>query len=181
MMRAFVDRDELLEAFNIIKGMRPASFAADAQVAFENGQLVIDSAGNSVTMEAHGEWPGVARVPMSFFVGLAKRPPDRDAVEFRVEGERFHIGSTSIACAVQSEREGAISIPLDPPITTLLKLAFTESHDLVEKAGLTRAVRNAEVRAGRRVDQAAVHLKTLGIEAEELAAFVREMIIRKKP
>lgn len=178
VMHVRVSGGELADALMIWRGMAQDRFAADAQVYFDDGLLVIDSAGNSVAVSAEGEWPRVARVPMNFMLGLAKRPADGDSIRIRVEGDRFHVGPTSTECAVQPAREAGIIVQLDPPIRTLLKLSLANAPDQVERAGLARAVERAETQAAELIDRAARHLSKLGIERGEVVAFVRETILK---
>ena len=79
--------------------------ASEAVLSFRDGRLEIHVSGNfrAVSVPARGMWPGQARVPGQFIVGVAKVPPAGDPVTFRVVGDRLHVQSISVGCQWQPD------------------------------------------------------------------------------
>lgn len=179
-MELNVSYSEAKEALGILSDIGTKLLPADAQLYYVDGKLFIDSAGNSVSMEAMGHWGAVARVPISFIVGVGKKLPMADPIVFKIVDSRFYIGQSSTDCVLQSSAETEISVPLDAPISSILKIHFEETSDRIDKAGLRQAVDVAVKKANKHVNQAAKCLSTLGIRPEDLAEFVKDTIKNQK-
>ncbi|MBK9968922.1 MAG: hypothetical protein IPP07_30420 [Holophagales bacterium] len=102
------------------------------------------------------------RISGAFLLALAKMPPG-DPMIVSVRDGRFHLGSMSTACVEQESWKSEISLPLDPSIVEILRLAFHYPPERVERAGLKKRVEEAQTRAAKILDLAAVTLAPLGI------------------
>jgi hypothetical protein len=172
MMHVTITRAELLASLAYFEDMSIERLAAEAQVYATGVGMVIDCAGNSVQLAARGQWQRVARVPASLFIGLAKRPPSGDEIVMRVEGERFFLGSTSAECVLQDEPETRIIMPLDPSLAALFRTNFHYPQDVIDQAGLLRAVDAAVEQSLTLIRDAADVLAPLGISAPVLRDLV---------
>tara|TARA_R110000824_G_scaffold401792_1_gene616547 strand:+ start:12727 stop:13269 length:543 start_codon:yes stop_codon:yes gene_type:complete len=179
-MELKVSHAEATEVLGMLSHLGAKHLPAEAQLYYADGKLNVDSAGNIVSMDASGHWDAVARVPISFIVGVGKKLPTTDPIVFKIVDSRFYIGQSSSECVLQSSAETEISVPLDASISTILKIHFEETPDRIDKAGLRQTVDVALQKANKHVNQAAECLKVLGIRPEDLAEFVKENIKNQK-
>lgn len=172
-MRVEVQRKDLVAALSTWRGLKASQFPAEAQVYLDGDALVIDSGGNAVEVPCKGSWEGVARVPMSYFLGLIGKLPADLSLDIRAVGDRFYIGSSSIGCALQPVHVEEPSLTLNPSLPEILALAYSRTPTELEQAGLRLKVDEANEKAANLVDNAMVHLAKLGIDREQLVAFIR--------
>ncbi len=70
--RLQIDRAELIQTLNAINKIFTTASKAEAVLSFENGTLIIELQGMSVSLPASGEWPGRARIATGFLIMLAQ-------------------------------------------------------------------------------------------------------------
>ncbi len=178
MPQVQVDRSELLQAFKSIKRLTRAGEKAEAVLSFEGGALSIALPGMEVGAAATGDLAGRVRVPAQFIQMLAKMPPTGDPVVFTVEGDRLRVGSSTTPCTWEEDAGARIRLPLNPPFTTVLGVAYHYTPDDIEKAGLKEAVAAAEKRRDALIGQALGALGEFGVTRAELRTLVDDKMKR---
>jgi hypothetical protein len=133
----------------------------------------------TVAPGAQGDWSGQVRFPADSLVMLAKLPPAGDPLEFSVRDRRLHVGSCSVACAVQHAWTKSIELPVNADLAQILGLHLTYTPDEIEAAGYSRVVDRAKSTAERRIAKAAEALGELRIEPGELHEWAYATLRRK--
>ncbi len=163
----------------LVRGVRKPM--GEAMLSYWDGKLEISCSGIAVSVPARGTWPGQARVPGQFIVGLAKVPPAGDPVTFRVEGDRLSISTLSVVCTWQQPAARTIHVPVNPSLTWLLSLPLHYTGDEIGKAALAGDIQTAQARGGRLIARALTALKPFGVLRDDLAQLVFKSIERQHP
>jgi len=124
-----VPRKELIEALKMLRKHAKKKGAGDSILSYEDGMLTIQISGAVARAEAHGDWPGEARVPGRRISRLGPAVPPGDPVEISVEQGRLNIGSLSFNCVWQQKGASRILLPLDAPLPVILSAALKYSQD----------------------------------------------------
>jgi hypothetical protein len=173
-----VDRSELIPVLKSIGKIVKRSETGEAVLYREDDMLKIALPGVEVGVAAEGHWPGRARIPAQFLLVLARVPPDGDPVHFRVEKGRLRINSSATACVWKEDTDSPIELPLNPPFTMLLSVAYHYTPDDILRAGLQDNVASAEQRRDTLIGQALAILSEFGVTHAELRTLVDEKMRR---
>lgn len=123
----------------------------DALFGFQAGVLRIEAAGIAGSAAAEGEWPGEARVPAAFLVGLARWVPSSGRAELYVQDGKlsFRTGSLSMdkECRWETSERSSIQLPMHPTLRHLAQIAMSYTTDEIERAGATAPVTEAKEKA----------------------------------
>lgn len=163
-----IRREDLLLALKPLRLVRSPKNASEALISMEGDSLCFSVIGIATYVQAEGSWTGEVRISGAFLLALAKMPPPGDPMIVSVRDGRFHFGPMSTACVEQESWKSEISLPLDPSIVEILRLAFHYPPERVERAGLKKRVEEAQTRAAKLLDLAAVTLAPLGITRADL-------------
>jgi hypothetical protein len=175
-----IPRSDFLEGLKPLKKYVKPTETGDGLITMEEGQLVVSVVSIRVRFPAEGAWPGTVRVAGRFIAGVSRMPPLDNPMAITVRDGRLAIGNLSTSCTVQQESPAQMLLPLNATdFIELLHLAAEYPADQIEAAGLTGRVREAQARADRLIQQAAVILSPLGITEAEIAALVNSVLTRQ--
>jgi hypothetical protein len=172
MAQVRANRAELLDALKSVSRMARTANKAEAVLCLKGDALTISLPGMEVGAAASGDLTGRVRVPVTFFLMLAKVPPSGDPILFEVSGGRLKVGSSTTACTCEAETGARIRLPLNPPFPMVLSVAYHYTPSDIEQAGLKETVADAEKRRDILIGNALVALADFGVTREELRALV---------
>ncbi|MFZ0928388.1 MAG: hypothetical protein WAN11_07295 [Syntrophobacteraceae bacterium] len=169
-----INREDFLAMLEPLKRFAKKKQVGDAALSMEDGDLVISFVGISTGAPATGNWSGEVRVPGRLIWGIAMVPPEGDPIRLEVRDGRLHIGTLSVSCLAQKTQKSAVNPLMDPELVKMLRLRLIYPLDRLDKAGLTRALVQAEEKARKIVGHAAKILAPLNISESDLMRMVKE-------
>jgi hypothetical protein len=167
-----IETAELTAAVTTLRRLIRLEKAGEAILSYSDGMLRMAAGGAALSVPATGHWQGEARVPARFFSSPPPFDRKSENVTLSLEGDRLHLGRSSINCAWQQPETGLPKLPMDPPFRRVLRLPLEHSRDQIEKAGLSGVVAEAEARRSAVVETAARALEPLGITRADVFGFV---------
>lgn len=173
-----VTKAALDRAIGILNRAAKSRHDEDAKIYFEHGELVIDFEGASASLPAAGNWPGLALVPVRFFVALPKLPPTLTHINVRVEHHRFHLGSSSIACEWEQASSSPVFLPANPTMLDYVRLAENCPDADIATAGLMETVTSAQEWRRALETKAFEVLRPLGVTSEDVSALTSQVLRR---
>jgi len=141
----------------------------EATLGFENGELVIEIAGNRVVVPAEGEWPGAVRIVARTLIPIVTFPPDPDPLTLCFKTGRFFIAGWSVN-ATWLDDAGANPVKI-PSVATYLDVLALKEHSHRKSDSSARdqqEVKNARQSMNILLDQAAKLLVPVGITRPDL-------------
>lgn len=148
----------------------------DVLLAYESGFLSIESGGVKAVMHAQGEWGGRAYFSSTVLKALVSYPPSNDPVVISYADGRLLVGGLTIKCEWSSSKKLDHPHPNDSDIIGLLALEHTAPRAQVNGPDLGKKIRNAKLKAERRIKKAAEYLQELGVSEYELRSIVGRKI-----
>lgn len=171
--RVSVARHELVEALGRMARLVPQEESAEALVSVDEGMLSISVSGVAASLPAFGTWTGEVRVSAKFVRMVGLDPPSGDPLVVEVRGERLFFGTTlSAPCVEQDAWKSEVPIALNATVVDVLRLPFLYPQERLERAGLTRRVKEAESIAVEAIAEAAKPLEAIGISPSDLQRLV---------
>jgi hypothetical protein len=145
-------------------------------LAFENGFLSLESNRIKTVMRAEGQWDGRAQFSGEILRALALVPPSKNPVTISYAQNRILIEGMTIACTWQSNRDDGIDFMIDvamnPDIIDFLAMDRVGQRVNVGKPGISQKIRGAKEKMERRVKNASIQLRDLGISEAEIRALI---------
>lgn len=175
-----VGRADLATALRLFRKFLRAKVRTDeALLTYEERHLTLELGGMATSVRAAGEWRGKARVPGWFIRNFARLLPEADPIHLEVRDGKFFLENTSTSCAWQDLGCEPIELPMDPPLSAVLHVAFTREEDEIANSGLTATVERALKRRDLLVSRAAEILAPLDVQERDLVGIVEECIRRR--
>ena len=163
-----VARDELEKALRTLRRLIKTRRPPEAQLTYEDRELVIRIGGATVSATAWGRWSGMARAPGLVLTNLDRSLPDMDPMPVSIRNGRLKIGRSSFACAWHDEVPEALEVPIDAGLLHLLRLPLEHEPEHIEAAGLGDVVARAEAKRDELIERAMRTLMPLEIGEKEL-------------
>jgi hypothetical protein len=137
-------------------------------LAFESGFLSIESGDIKVVMNAIGEWHGRASFSSEILRALAAVPPNINPLVFEYEDGYLKIGLTKIPCTWETVSATFIENLEKPSLLDLLALEKIMPRVEIGGTELGKEVKNARMRAERKISKAATKLAELEISEADI-------------
>lgn len=174
-----IKTSDMAEAFTKLRHRMRLKKAGEAILSYDKGLLRMAAGGSAFSVPASGTWQGEVRVPASFFSSPPPFDRKSENVKMSLEGNRLHLGRSSMNCAWQQPESGLPKLPMNPPFRHVLRLPLEYSRDQIEKAGLSGLVAEAEARRSALVEKAAGPLEPLGITRADVFGLVDASLRRE--
>lgn len=171
-----VDRGELEAGIKTLRRTTDSDQRGEAVFEFEDDQLLIHCGGVTVRAQAHGNWPGRARLASSVLMGAGRGLPPDDPLTLAVEDGTLYIGTLKLSCTWDSTGRPLIELPMNPNWTTLLQISRHYDQKTIEGSGITELITEAEERLNDKIDSATRKLESLGVTREDLEQLVEEKL-----
>jgi hypothetical protein len=168
----------LADAFKALRKRVKRKEKPEVIFTFDGSIMTIDVAGASVRIEGEGSLSGQAFVHWQTLLPLATFPPTGDPVAMRGEGERLYFGSSSITCHWEESAVGPVELPLDAPLSMVLRLRLDYTEEQIEKCGYTQTLLKAERKKKSLVHDASELLRPLGVDQRDVAELVDKCLTR---
>jgi len=176
-----VNAASLLDALKYLKRFGSKKQTSEVAWAFDGSGLLLQMGATQAQAEASGEWSGLARCSADFAFALIGVLPEEDVVTIWVEGDKLHVGNSSIVCSWEDRSSLLAYASQDIDLEGLLALRLRYSQEELERSHVINRVEEAERKRNNMLTRAVKALQPLGITRKDLLTFIEERLKRKYP
>jgi len=171
-----VDRDQLAEAFRLLKRHARPKRTTVTVLSREGEDLVVQSGGVETRARMLGRWEGEARVRgVMLFDAVKGFALERDA-KIRVENGRLVFETFSMPCDWERNTAPRVLIPIGASLLDILRLAERFTDEELERNGVLDTVRDARRKRTRLIRAGARELQLLQVSEDDLVALVDQKL-----
>jgi hypothetical protein len=174
MHELVVDGAEFAKSIRLLVRTSGDSAASEFTLRFEDGEIVADVAGASVSIPARGTWSGVVTVHRRALAVLATIAGGPTPIVITEDG-MLRVGGLSFTCRFTPLTHLNLDLALDPSLLQVLRLRRDHTDEELLAAGLLDQVEQAERELDRMIESSANRLQEVG----NFLADIREMVRRE--
>lgn len=173
-----VNRTELVQTLKILEVAAKGRIPPELIIYTQPGSLCLQIGGASADIPCEGGFSAQCRISGKLARNIRKFLPEAPITVIAQTTDSIWFGNWKLSCEWETKPLRSIKIPVNASLGHILGIWQRYSDSEIEKSGLKHVFQKANEERLKRINQALIYLKALGVTNEDLTILVDQTLIR---